>query len=399
MQMLIPMLELLQGNPEHALRGKFLSWLPKLWPGRESATYVGIYAGLVFGALFAKNSVFLLYQWLQVRFSQRVARNLRDSFFELLNHIPLSVFEERKSGELANVFSMEVYRTQMALEFSMLCLQRLSVLSFYLLVLLYMSWQFTLATIILAGAIGLSTSRLQAGLGQGGAKRAEAQKSLMGYVAGIFAGIRVVRAANAQESVMTDFRNRSRQLADIEFTNARNGQLLGPLTETIAVAGIMLLILGAYLFLIRNGLLTFAQLAVIGLILLRLLPLVNQTYGVLGQLTFFAAGVHEVVNWFRMSRFPKRPFGTRKFAGVRGAIRLENLGFAYPNGKIALDGINLEIPAGKTVALVGASGSGKTTLASVLLRLREPSQGRILVDGTDYWDFTPRVMACQPGRG
>jgi len=55
---------------------------------------------------------------------------------------------------------------------------------------------------------------------------------------------------------------------------------------------------------------------------------------------------------------------------------------------VALSDINLTIPAGKTVALVGSSGSGKTTLASLLLRLREPTTGRILIDGTDFWDFT-----------
>ncbi len=388
MQMLVPMLELLQGNLDKALQGRFLSWLPTLWPGRDSSTYVGIYAGLVFAALFAKNLVFLVYQWLQVRFSQRVARNLRESFFRQLNHLPISVFEERKAGELANVFSMEVYRTQMSLEFGLLCLQRLSVLSFYLLVLLYMSWQFTLATVGLAALIGITTARLQAGLGKGGAERAAAQKDLMGYVTGVFAGIRVVKAAHAQDRVQEAFEGRNRRLSEVELRNSRNGQLLGPLTETIAVAGIMLLILGAYLFLIRNGLLTFSQLAVIGLILLRLLPLVNQTYGVLGQLTFFAAGVHEVVNWFRMPRFPQKAFGTREFPGVHHSLRLENLGFAYPNGKVALAGVSLEIPAGKTVALVGASGSGKTTLASLILRLREPTEGRITVDGTDYWEFT-----------
>lgn len=387
-QLLIPMIALLQGNVEETLKGRWLSWLPKLLPNLEPQSYIGVFAVLVFTALLVKNVVFLIYQSLQVAFSQRVARNLRDSFFQLLNRVPLSVFEEKKSGELVNVFSMEVYRTQMALEFSLLGLQRFSVLGFYLAVLLFLSWQFTLATLVLAIVIGVSSSRLQVGLGKGGAERAEAQKDLMGYVAGIFAGFRVVRATHSETEVIAKFGQRSAHLSQIEHRNARLSQLVGPLTEIMAVAGMMGLIAGAYFLLIRKGLLDVAELMVIGLILIRLLPLVNQTYGVLGQLTFFAAGIHEVVNWFRLPQFPERPFGTKTFAGIRHGIRLENLGFSYPNGKVALEGINLEIPAGQTVALVGASGSGKSTLATLLLRLREPTAGRIVVDSHDYWDFT-----------
>ena len=63
--------------------------------------------------------------------------------------------------------------------------------------------------------------------------------------------------------------------------------------------------------------------------------------------------------------------------------------YAYPNGTSAVQDVDVTVPVGQTVALVGASGSGKSTLAAILLRFRAPSSGRITVDGVDYWEFSP----------
>lgn len=65
------------------------------------------------------------------------------------------------------------------------------------------------------------------------------------------------------------------------------------------------------------------------------------------------------------------------------AIRFEGVSFAYPDGRMVFERLNLEIPAGTSLALVGANGAGKTTLVKLLARLYEPSSGRILVDGID----------------
>jgi ATP-binding cassette subfamily B protein len=98
--------------------------------------------------------------------------------------------------------------------------------------------------------------------------------------------------------------------------------------------------------------------------------------------------MREIFVWMDLPAFPSRPFGSRTFSGIQNSIRLEGVSFNYPNGTAALRDIHLEIPTGKTVALVGSSGSGKSTLASLLLRLREPSSGRIFVDGVDFWQFS-----------
>ena len=64
---------------------------------------------------------------------------------------------------------------------------------------------------------------------------------------------------------------------------------------------------------------------------------------------------------------------------------------------MALADVAFDIPAGQTVALVGSSGSGKSTIASLLLRLREPTAGRIVADGADYWEYSPASWHARLG--
>jgi subfamily B ATP-binding cassette protein MsbA len=86
------------------------------------------------------------------------------------------------------------------------------------------------------------------------------------------------------------------------------------------------------------------------------------------------------------------------FPGLKSAIRMENVGFRYSGARAwALRGLNLEIPKGARVALVGPSGCGKSTLARLLLRLHDPSEGRMLLDGADARGFDPASVRARAG--
>lgn len=80
--------------------------------------------------------------------------------------------------------------------------------------------------------------------------------------------------------------------------------------------------------------------------------------------------------------------GNRRCEGLpRQSIHFEGVSFAYPNGPALFDRLNLTVPAGSSLAIVGLNGAGKTTLIKLLARLHEPSAGRILVDGVDLRDL------------
>ncbi|HMO66914.1 MAG TPA: ATP-binding cassette domain-containing protein, partial [Verrucomicrobiota bacterium] len=121
---------------------------------------------------------------------------------------------------------------------------------------------------------------------------------------------------------------------------------------------------------------------------LRMLPALNQLYHVQGSILFYSGSIKEVERWLGLPSYPGQPFGTVEFSDLHEGVRFVDVRLKYDNGKEALKGVSFEVPAGQTVALVGASGSGKSSAASLLLRLRTPTGGKILVDGTDYWEFT-----------
>ena len=91
--------------------------------------------------------------------------------------------------------------------------------------------------------------------------------------------------------------------------------------------------------------------------------------------------------------------GRRTAAGLPAReIRFRNVTFAYPGGAPVLDGFDLTIPAGSSLAIVGQNGAGKTTLAKLLCRLYDPQHGAIEVDGIDVRELDRRVVALASRR-
>jgi ATP-binding cassette, subfamily B, bacterial MsbA len=385
--LLVPLLSLLlEGEEVAPMRPilKMQEWLP----GNSTSFYVAIFCLLVLVAIVGKNVVLFLSQALGARLKKRTLVNLRNALFTKLQSAPLSLFEQRTPGELTNVCFNETARTNLAIDYLLLIIQRSSMAMLYLAMLCFISWPLTLLTLCLGILIGFSVGFLQRKLSSRGKEVSDNNQEVLSCLQDSFGGIRVVRATNSQQREIDRFHASNLKQATTDEKVTRYNSLMAPLGEIIAVTGAMLIVALAYWFFVSTGKMRAPHLAGFGFILLRLLPLINQLYGLLGTLVFLAPGVREVETWLTAPDFPLRPFGSKEFTEVKTAIRLEHLSFTYENGTEAIKDVSFTIPAGRTVALVGPSGSGKSTLATLLLRLRQPTKGSLTVDGTDYWDFT-----------
>ncbi len=89
--------------------------------------------------------------------------------------------------------------------------------------------------------------------------------------------------------------------------------------------------------------------------------------------------------------------GAEPLAHIEGHVRFEGVHFAYGRGAEVLHGIDLDVPAGTTVALVGHTGAGKSTIAKLIARFYEPTGGRITIDGADLNDVTQESLRRQLG--
>lgn len=106
------------------------------------------------------------------------------------------------------------------------------------------------------------------------------------------------------------------------------------------------------------------------------------------------AAAQSIFEFIDMTEEPDN--GKRTLSQAQGNIEWRNLSFQYPNtDRLALDGVNLSVPAGKTLALVGRSGGGKSTLANLIPRLYEVTDGELLIDGHDIRDYPLRTLRSQ----
>ncbi|SEE63703.1 ABC-type multidrug transport system, ATPase and permease component [Ruania alba] len=155
----------------------------------------------------------------------------------------------------------------------------------------------------------------------------------------------------------------------------RSGLLLHGLLVGVAVTGVALVL--------ADGL-TVGRLVTLFLVTTMF---VGQISHLAEQLPDLQAGVGAVVRLRQMFASPPEPDGGRDLPEGDLAVELRDLHFAYDEGTFALNGVNLEVPAGTTIALVGRTGSGKSTLAALLSRAVEPEPGSVFLGGVDVGEL------------
>jgi ATP-binding cassette, subfamily B, bacterial len=117
---------------------------------------------------------------------------------------------------------------------------------------------------------------------------------------------------------------------------------------------------------------------------------------VYGQIQKVRGSAERIIEFLNQQPEPADE-GKHEFAQVKGHIRLEGLGFAYPNRPTVLKDLNLEIQAGETIALTGPNGAGKTTIGHLLMRFADPDSGCITIDGIDTRTATLASLRSQIG--
>jgi ATP-binding cassette subfamily B protein len=250
-------------------------------------------------------------------------------------------------------------------------------------VLLFLDWRLALIVLIPLPLISLAgwaysrryharTERLQERWGEAAT-----------LVEETVSGIRVVKGLGAGGPLAAEFRRRSRSIVDRALDIARLDAVFMPTLEFLPMLGLIAVLWVGGRRVISGDLSLGSFVAFNAYIAMLVWPLrvLGQRVTTLQKAVGASARISEVLDAEPQLRDPRHPEVLER--PVRGDVRLTGVQFGHEDGHPVLDGLDLHVAPGESVALVGATGSGKSTIAGLLARLYDPDGGNVSLDGHD----------------
>jgi ATP-binding cassette subfamily B protein len=196
-------------------------------------------------------------------------------------------------------------------------------------------------------------------------------------------GIRVVKGLGAGGPLAAEFRTRSRSIVDRALDIARLDAVFMPTLEFLPLLGLLAVLWIGGRRVISGDLSLGSFVAFNAYVAMLVWPLrvLGQRVTTLQKAVGASARISEVLDAEPQLRDPRHP--ERLERPVRGDVRIKGVQFGHEGGRPVLDGLDLHVAAGESVALVGATGSGKSTIAGLLARLYDPDAGSVSLDGHD----------------
>jgi len=196
-------------------------------------------------------------------------------------------------------------------------------------------------------------------------------------------GIRVVKGLGAGQPLAAQFRERSASIVDRALDIARLDAFFMPALEFLPMLGLLAVLWLGGRRVIAGDLSLGSFVAFNAYVTMLVWPLrvLGQRVTTLQKAVGASARISEVLEAEPQLREPRHPV---KLGGpIRGDVRLEDVQFGHEGDRPVLHGLDLHVPAGQSLALVGATGSGKSTIAGLLARLYDPDEGAVRLDGHD----------------
>jgi len=316
-----------------------------------------------------------------LRTAYEMEYDLRNIVYAHLARMPFGFYDRVQSGELMSRSSSDIRAVQMYLAFgpSILVQCLIAVVAFVLMLSINVPLAIVaMITMPIIGVLGVSMRKaifpvswlIQARLAQ-----------LATVVDENIQGVRIVKAFAAEGRQLRTLAEAADRIRWAYQQDARIRSRWNPLLDNLPRLGLALVLLIGGMMAIR-GETTVGTIVAFNSYVLMLQP----PFRMLGMMIMMgqrasasAQRIYQILDTPSDIVDPARPVDVP----LRGELRFEDVRFAYPNGTVALDGLDLHIRPGETVAVVGGTGSGKSTLGRLVARFYDVSSGRVTLDGHD----------------
>ena len=321
-----------------------------------------------------------------------VVKDIRTQMYGKILSLPLGFFSRERKGDIIARISGDVQEVETSLAGSLDMLVKNPILIvFYLGVLFFISWQLTLFVLIFAplmlwlmGFVGRKLRRQSA--------RAQALWSdTMTQVEETLGGLRVIKAFLAEDRMKERFEGVTGDMKDMNSRVAVRQAMAHPVSEFLGTVMIAVVLwFGGTLILGSHSVIDAPTFIFYMVILYSVIQPIKDfskaAYGVPKGLASMERidAILEAPNTMKEVAEPKH------ISAFNDRICLRGVDFSYPDGTPVLSGIDLDIPRGSTLAIVGASGAGKSTLADLIPRFYDVTGGSITIDGIDIRDIAIR---------
>jgi ATP-binding cassette, subfamily B, bacterial MsbA len=327
-----------------------------------------------------------------------VLRDLRNQLYKKIISLPIGFFTAERKGDIMSRMTGDVSEVEASIMSSLDMVFKNPILILgYLAVMFYMSWELTLFVLVLLpfsgwliGKIGKSLKR-RSTLGQ------EQTGELLSQIEETLGGLRVVKAFNAEHKLEARFSLLNEKLRKTFNRLNRRYNLAHPVSELLGTVVIAILLwFGGTLILSNKSSIGASEFIYYIVIFYSIIApakdLSKASYSIQKGMASLER-VDKILMSKNTIEDPEKPQTLQPFSD---RIEFRNLSFKYQTDWVLQD-INLVVPKGKTVALVGQSGSGKSTLVDLLPRYYDPVEGEILMDGVNIKNFKTHDIRSQMG--
>lgn len=318
--------------------------------------------------------------------NENLIRSIRERLFTKMLHFSMDFFTAQKGGHLVSIITNDVAAVQGSVTAATLALAREPLqIVLFLLMLVSLSPFLTLVafgtSICALLLIRIATKTLR--------RYAERMQTVMSNFTSVLqetlGGIRIVKAFSMEERVINLFTMQTRGYVRAASKYQRVYDIVPATSEIFAIIAlsVVLYVGGQQVF---SGEMRSHELITFLFALFSIMSPITNVVSLPAQVQRGLVAAETVFGI--LDREPTVENGTQNAPNFEQEIRVDNVQFAYQKGRAILSDISFSIAKGRKIALVGGSGSGKSTMCDLLIRLYDPSEGHIFLDGTDIRQFT-----------
>lgn len=351
-----------------------------------SAT-LALLAALLVVMTALKTGVTYLSSYVIIPMRSGIVRDIRNSIYRKIVSLPIGFFTNERKGDVMARMTGDVAEIQSSIMASLDMMFKNPVMIIVCLAMMIaISWQLTIFVFVLLPIAGYVMGKVGKSLKRQSLEGQTQWGVLMSMIEEVLSGLRVIKAFNAETKVEHRFALENNRYFAISNKVARRQDLAHPMSELLGTTAIAIVLwFGGSLIITGHTSMTAPSFIYYMVIFYSMINPAKELSKAGYAIQKGMASIQRVDKILAATNPITDPEHPQKISGRNPSIVYENVWFSYGETPV-LKNIDLEIPAGKTVALVGQSGSGKSTLADLLPRFYDVDEGSIKVDGRDVRD-------------